>query len=244
MLVAATCYVPCTLFIHSIFLSPIQLIMKKLLLLSAMALSMGYAQSQNTASPTSGIQFGIKAGVNAATTSDGFGAGTLFKDPNYKVGLVLGGFLKMPIGKTFTLQPELIYSAEGSVQDGKYGSVSDNNYAQIFNVTLNYLQLPVMLQYNSKGGFYLEAGPQFGLLLKAEREYKFPGTPSVTTDLKDLSKGFAFGFGGGIGYNTKSGFGFGARYMARLSDALDINVSGTSLKGSAISLGIHYQFGN
>lgn len=217
--------------------------MKKLLLLSAFALSMITLQAQKAASTNSDIQFGIKAGVNAATTSDGFGSGSLFKDPNYKVGLILGGFMRMPLGQNFTLQPELIYSGEGSVQDGKYGNVSNNNYAQIFNVTLNYLQLPVMFQYNSKGGFYLEAGPQFGLLLKAEREYKFPGSASVTTDLKDAAKGFAFGFGGGLGFNTKSGLGFGARYTARLSEVLDKNASGASLKGTAISLGIHYRFG-
>ncbi len=89
----------------------------------------------------------------------------------------------------------------------------------------------------------MEAGPQFGLLLKAEREYSFPGSASVTTDLKDFTKGFALGLGGGLGYNTKSGFGFGARYTARLTEAFDSNASGTSLKGSAITLGVHYIFG-
>ncbi len=126
--------------------------MKKTLLLAVFALSMTYLQAQEATSTTSGIQFGIKAGVNAATTSDGFGSGSLFKDPNYKVGLILGGFIRLPLGQSFTLQPELIYSGEGSVQDGKYGNVNDNNYAQIFNVSLNYLHVPVMFQYNSKGG--------------------------------------------------------------------------------------------
>lgn len=198
--------------------------------------------AQEAAKTKSDIQFGIKAGLNATTTSDGFGSGALFKDPNYKAGLILGGFVRMPIGSNLTLQPELVYSAEGSVQDGKYGNVNDNNYAQIFNVSLNYLQVPVMLQYNTNGGFYVEAGPQFGLLLKAERKYSFPGSTSVTTDLKDVSKGFAFGLGGGLGYNFKGGFGVGAQYTARLSEALDNNATGASLKGSGFSLGIHYRF--
>ena len=61
--------------------------------------------AQEAAKTKSDIQFGIKAGLNATTTSDGFGSGALFKDPNYKAGLILGGFVRMPIGSNLTLHP-------------------------------------------------------------------------------------------------------------------------------------------
>lgn len=214
--------------------------MKKLLLLTALAASLG-VQAQEEKKTAPAVRFGIKLGVNAATTNDGFGSGNLFKDPNYKAGITAGGFANISLDRHFSLQPELLISSEGSLQDGVIGS--GNNFVNVFKTNLLYLQVPVMLQYNTGGGFYVEAGPQVGFLLNSELENKFPGTGNpATIDLNDVTKGMAFGLGAGLGYNLRGGFGFGARYTAGLSNVYD-GPANIELKGSNIFVGIHYRFG-
>lgn len=217
--------------------------MKKLLLLTALTAALGVqAQDEKAATPAAPTaRFGIKLGANSATTNDGFGSGNLFKDPNYKAGITAGAFANIKLDRHFSLQPELLISSEGSLQDGVIGS--GNNFVNVFKTSLLYLQVPVMLQYNTGGGFYLEAGPQVGFLLNSELENKFPGTGSpATIDLNDVTKSMAFGLGAGLGYNFRGGFGFGARYTAGLSNVYD-GPANIELKGSNIYIGIHYRFG-
>ncbi len=186
---------------------------------------------------------GLKAGMNIATTKDGFGSGLqdLFKNPNFKGGLTAGAFVHIPLPGPIAIQPELLFSSEGSLQDGQIGA--SNTYVNVFKLTMNYLQIPVMFQYNAPKGFYLEAGPQIGFLLSSELLNKFPGTGSgsTTTDMKEILKGSNFALAGGVGYNFKSGLGIGARYTQGISNPYD-GPEDFKLTGSNIYLGLHYRF--
>ena len=187
---------------------------------------------------------GLKLGMNVATTKDGFGSGIqdLFKNPNFKAGLTAGAFVNIPLPGPFSIQPELLFSSEGSLQDGQIGA--SNTYVNVFKITMNYLQVPVMFQYNAPKGFYLETGPQIGFLLSSELQNKFPGTGSgsSTTDLKDVLKGSNFAIAGGLGYNFKGGFGIGARYTQGISNPYDGPVQDVKFTGSNIYLGLQYRF--
>ena len=94
---------------------------------------------------------GIKGGVNIASLS-GF-------EGRSRVSAHGGVFLHHTINKNWCFQPELLYSGEGQ----RYFSNAVER-----TLALSYLQLPLMIQYYPAPQIYLEAGPQFGLLLSAQ----------------------------------------------------------------------------
>lgn len=93
---------------------------------------------------------GIKGGLNFAHLT-GFSG-------NDRVGIHAGVFLHHTINANWCVQPEVLYSMEGQ----KYFNSGEER-----TLALNYIQVPVMIQYYPARQFYLEFGPQFGLLVNA-----------------------------------------------------------------------------
>jgi Outer membrane protein beta-barrel domain len=166
------------------------------------------------------VHFGVKGGVNIAQLH--------FNDdqlsPDSKVGLNLGVLAHIHTSKTWALQPELIYSLEGAQKVGNPAT----------NYSLNYLNIPVLLQYMFSNGFRLEGGPQIGFLLSAKRKVS-----DVSTDYNSF-KSSAVSIPLGVGYLTSSGFGLDARYVFGLSNINDTG-SSTTIQSNVFQLGIFYQ---
>lgn len=170
--------------------------MKKLLFFTAIVLfGFTYVSAQD-------INFGAKAGVNIATITgddlDSFSSRTAFH---------LGFVAEIGITETFSFQPELLYSAQGS-------DYSEDSFEGSLKV--DYLNLPLMAKFYVAEGFSLEAGPQVGFLLSAKDVYD-----DGEDDWKDITKGIDFGLNFGVGYKLESGLNFGARYNLGLSDLND-----------------------
>lgn len=195
----------------------------------------GFAQSK----PSGLLQFGFKLGLNGSNTSTGYGSGSNFKDPGMKLGALMSAFVQIPLENKLSLQPEIGYSSEGSLQEGKIGSTG--NFVTVFTNKLGYLNIPVMLQYNATNkGLYAEAGPQLGVLLSAKVKNAFPGTGSASeTDTKEFMKSTNFSLGFGVGYNFNNAFGIGARYMFGLSE---VNEAIADMKVNTLSLSLNYSF--
>ncbi|MHA6698023.1 porin family protein [Chryseobacterium sp. A321] len=171
--------------------------MKKLLLGAALAVS----------SLTFAQQFGVKAGVNVSNISDDNDVQT-----NSKTGYYAGVFMNAPIAEDFSIQPEVLYNSVGSKYD--YGNASST-------LTLDYITVPVMFQYNVVPQFYLEAGPEFGFLVGAKSKVE-SGSFEGSSDLnKDNFNSFNFGVGLGAGFNITNNIGINARYVAGFTDATD-----------------------
>ena len=98
-----------------------------------------------------------------------------------------------------------------------------------------FINIPVMAQYNTPSGFYVEAGPQLGFLLSAKAK-----EDGESEDIKDFLNSTNFGASFGAGYNMGSGLGFGARYNLGLSNASKLF---GDIKTSNISIGLHYNVG-
>ena len=188
--------------------------MKKLLiLLFAVGLAAG-ANAQLEAS------LGVKLGANISKfdvegaenlTSFNGGAFALFKLT--KIGI----------------QPELLYSIQGaSFDDPDLGNV---------DVKTSYVTIPVMVKLYLAAGLNIQAGPQFGMLTKAE----FDGV-----DIKDELKKSDISANIGLGWDLPFGLTVDARYNLGLSDISD-NPGFGELKSRVIQVSVGYKiykFGN
>jgi hypothetical protein len=172
------------------------------------------------------VDFGLKGGVNFSsfTGADASGSSTL-------TGFYVGGLVNFPISTMFSVQPEAFFSQEGAKETG-----SDNK------LSLSYVNIPVLLQYNSSrpSGFYAETGPQLGLLVSAKSKNN-----GVSVDVKSELKSTAISWALGLGYKLVDGFGFGARYAFGLTKIpSDQSNGGTDVKDNVISIGVFKMFGN
>jgi hypothetical protein len=173
------------------------------------------------------VRFGIKAGVNLATFEIDDDDVADF-ETNNKTSFHAGVFVNIPLGGTLRFQPELVYSGQGT--KGRFGTSN-------FESDYHYLNIPLMFQVQSPGGFFGELGPQVGFLLKAETE-----AGGTTVDVKDDAKKLDFGLSGGIGYLTRVGLGLNARYNLGFASIAD-NDDDEKYKNRVLSLGLVYHFG-
>lgn len=98
------------------------------------------------------FQFGVKAGANFSELS-----GNAVTNTKTYVSFNAGVFAKLAIARSFGIQSELVYSRQGTGFGMGYTSVQHTDY----------LNLPVLLKYQHFTGFFLETGPQLGILLSA-----------------------------------------------------------------------------
>ena len=141
---------------------------------------------------------GIKGGLNIASLS-GF-------EGRDRISAHAGLFLHHTINKNWCFQPELLYSGEG--QRYMSGGVERT-------LALGYLQLPLMIQYYPAPQVYLEAGPQFGLLLSAQDK---ADDESGEINAKDDFTTGQVALGLGIGYKASEKLILYGRYNFGLTD--------------------------
>jgi hypothetical protein len=202
-----------------------------------------FAQGQTTMARKT--TFGIKAGVNLAEFRvHNYPAGS---EPtvNMKTSMNGGFFANIPLGTGgFAFQPEVLYSGQGSKMNvpTTVGTVTTKvKYEQ----DLSYITVPMMVQWKSMGGFYLETGPQPGFLVRAQQD----GPGDTKTDNKDNFDKFDLTWGGGLGYMSKMGLGIGARYNLGLTNTIEDGGgnnsanNGPELKNSVIQFNLIWQFG-
>lgn len=174
------------------------------------------------------VKFGVKAGLNGYTLG---GDDVDGEDVKTKIGFNAGGLVNIPISQMFAFQPELIYSGEG-------GRITDGDDRANFN--LNYINIPLLVQFTSTSGFYAEAGPQIGFLMSAKIDTKVGGVSS-DQDIKDELKSTNFSAAVGAGFRMPSGLGIGARYNVGLGNISDD--SNGDIKTSGFQVGLSFLFG-
>jgi opacity protein-like surface antigen len=198
--------------------------MKKLFLFAALALfCLTYSIAQ--------VNFGAKAGVNFSDIT-----GEEVDSFNGRTSLHIGVIAEIMVSDMFAVQPELIYSSQGSDYED-----SEDGFDFSGTVKLDYLNIPVMAKYYiGEGGFSVEAGPQIGFLLSAKDEFE-----GEEEDIDEFVKGTDFGVNFGLGYKLENGLHFGARYNLGLSDNLDVDdfeAEGAEYKNSVIQVSVGYFF--
>lgn len=106
------------------------------------------------------FHLGVKAGANITKVD-----GKSFKD-EFRYGYHLGGFAEIRLGNKLVLQPEVLFNQYATRLDSNYKNVYEDVFDGNSNIKLNYLSVPVLLNYKLIGNFIsLQAGPQFGVLI-------------------------------------------------------------------------------
>jgi len=155
--------------------------MKKLLII----LILGIISTSSIYSQTYGIKAGLS--VSNLATNDG----DIEKDESRK-GFTAGVFANYPIG-IFAIQPELLFTQKGAT----YSDLGNGVQAKI-----DYIELPVSLQFNLLSPLYVYAGPQFSYLTSSRVEYEVTSNTDVIID-NDESNYNRFDVGGVIGVGLR-----------------------------------------
>lgn len=194
--------------------------MKFILSMAAAAMLMiSSASAQHTSRHSA---FGIKGGLNVYNLETD-------PDNNFdsKVGFNAGFLGHVHLNTNWALQPEITYSGQGA-------KLNSPGFDQ--KLKLNYINVPVLVQYMFDNGFRIEAGPQVGFLVNAKAEIN-----DVETDVKDFYKTVDFGIGAGLSYvHPASGVGIDARYNLGLSNISEDD--NAEVKNRGFQVGVFYLF--
>ncbi len=152
-----------------------------------------------------GIQLGVKGGTNIFKIQ-----GQSF-DQQFRFGYSLGGFAEINLNKHFGIQPELMWNQSKTQTTGDFNVIYQGS--SFTNVTLNYLSVPVLLNFRPTKVLSILAGPQFGILL-SQNDNLFIST-------KEAFKKGDFSVVGGAQLNL-AWFKLGARYFIGLNNLNDL----------------------
>jgi hypothetical protein len=187
--------------------------MKKLLLLLSIL-----ASQLTRAQETIPSFYGLKAGPGFYTISPG-GDGV-----SGRTGLHAGIWYRHNITPVFSTQTELLFSMEGWKFSDNVNTISNK---------FNYLQLPVLLQFRTRYGLYIETGPQVGLRLSGKQEADNNNGAIDFFPIDTWTNRWIFSGAVGAGY-LKGKIGLGTRYNFGITSLLK-NQDGRS-NGLAVSL--------
>jgi len=133
-----------------------------------------------------------------------------------------------------------VYSLQNSELDNLYatGSIERN---------MSYFNVPILMKYNFKNRFYVEAGPQLGLLYKATDEFQNKIDGNELTYSKDVREEFHpldAGVVGGVGYRILKGYGMNIaiRYYYGFVDVL-VNDSGDAVTNQSLYFNVGIPIG-
>lgn len=226
--------------------------MKKIIL--GLSISLGSllsAQEKTETKTQSPVTFGIKGGVNISTISYTYDNGWMYSDQKAKIGFNAGVFANIPISGKFSVQPEILYNGLGAKVE--YSMTFDPGPMTRLEgketLSLHYLSVPVMFQYNVIPDLYVEAGPEFGFLLGGRSKGDWTDTTdNITTTTSYSNKisnsifnKFNFGIGIGAGYYFTQNLAATARFTAGLTDIYKSGNSNT-VRNNAFQIGLAYTF--
>jgi hypothetical protein len=168
------------------------------------------------------FQAGIKGGVNITKID-----GKSFKD-EFRYGYHLGGFATIKLSETFGIQPEVLFNQYNTRTDSNFSSTYNTD--NLKNLSLNYLSIPLLLNYSPTRLFTLQAGPQFGILINK--------SDNLLDNGKNAFNSGDFSMVGGLQLNLAN-FKISGRYIVGLNDIGDLdNKESWKNQGFQLSVGL------
>jgi hypothetical protein len=117
-------------------------------LLTGIFTSAGFAQ---------GFKIGVKGGAEIHKID-----GKTFKD-EFSYGYHLGGFAQINLNSKWGIQPEVLFSQVNIDTSSSFSEVYDFN--SVSSVKLQYLKIPLLLNFSPNKFVTLQVGPQYGILI-------------------------------------------------------------------------------
>ena len=174
------------------------------------------------------VEFGLKAGpmlsrtyVNTGDTIAGFN--------DAKISFLAGGFVRLPISPELGLQAELLYSRKGDAPGD-----------------LNYISIPLMLQYEFFPNLRAEAGAEVGYLLGID-----DGLDRGIFERHPFYTRMDVGLNAGLSYQFLDRLDLGIRYNLGLYDIYRVDTTSVfglptdfdfDVKNHTLQLSVGYRF--
>jgi hypothetical protein len=172
------------------------------------------------------FHLGIKGGVNITKVD-----GKSFRD-EFRYGYHVGGFAEIGLGGKLGIQPEVLFNQFQTRADSSFKNVYQNsvNISNYQDVKLNYLSIPLLLNYKLGSLLSLQAGPQFSVLIDQSKNLLQNG--------KEAFKSGDFSMVGGAQIHI-SKLRLSGRYFVGLANISDIdNQNKWKNQGFQLSLGL------
>jgi hypothetical protein len=170
-----------------------------LVVLTLLGANVIYAQGETS---SSSVSWGVAAGVNFSGVM-----GDDVDNVDSRTGLYVGGVVNIGISELFSVQPEVKYSMRGW-KDGE------------FTIKIDYVDIPVMADFEVVDGLSLQGGPLIGINLSAKVEDD-DGDETDIDNISTLNAGIAIG----AQYELPVGVFFNIRYDMGFNDVIDNNFS-------------------
>jgi hypothetical protein len=171
-----------------------------------------------------GFHLGVKGGANVMKVD-----GQSFSN-EFNFGYNVGAFAQLNFTPNWGIQPEVMWSQTNYRTGTQFSDIypNFNNYQG----KLNYLSIPVLLNYRPIPFLSLLVGPQFGILMNSNQ--------SLVENGKDAFKSGDFAMVAGAQLNIAN-FQAGARYQIGLSNINDIGSQDTwKNQGWQLYVGIRF----
>jgi len=175
------------------------------------------------------VYVGGKVGYNLANI-------TRNRDASSIGGLNLGAILEYRLNKDVGFSAELFYSQQGATV-----TVGSGNQAVHYDILLNYINVPAMVNLHL-GSLVAKVGIQLGFLMAADEWIEWPGGSSEREDIRKDCNAMDFSIPLGVGLNLKNGLRLDIRYTYGLSDIFKRLSDWDSFGNQMISFTIGYVF--
>ncbi|MFT3680955.1 MAG: porin family protein [Ferruginibacter sp.] len=177
-----------------------------------------------SAANAQGIHAGVKLGANMNKIS-----GQSFKD-KFTYGYNAGAYLQVGLGKKWSIQPEVLFNQVSADTSDQFSALYHINGDKLSKVKLNYISIPILLNYKLSNFISLQAGPQFGMLMSQDK--------TLLQNGKDAFKQGDFSMVGGVQL-TLVGVKLFGRYQVGLNNINDID-NKDKWKNQVIQLGVGF----
>ena len=195
---------------------------------------------------TSKMKFGVKSGINMSKyTPELYVGNSRLANYQGKIGFYIGGYTNIEIFEKFKIQPEILFSSQGTKRVFEDITLTDSNGISIETgnieekISESVISIPITLQYFTNNKFNLEGGIQLGYIINRKQETtKNPFDGFLVDNSQNNNTNydkFDLGFNVGLGYEIFENIRINTRYFLGLIER------DNSIKPSVFSLGIEYE---
>lgn len=176
------------------------------------------------------FKLGVKAGINISKVDvkESIIGYETVKSSELTSGHA-GLFARIKVLGKLAVQPEFLYSMQGSVQEFKLGNIYSNEKS----LKTRYFEVPIMLKFYPLAGLNIQAGPEFGFLSEAKLDGE-----AVKRNLNKSSVSVNVG----LGYDLPFGLGVDARYNIGMTEIYKDYKGQGSNKQNMYTFSLSYAF--